>query len=115
MPDEIILNNARIVTAEQVFTGSLRIREGKIADLDTCQSALPEALDLRGDYLMPGLVELHTDNLEKYMSPRPGVDWPSLSAAITHDAQLVSSGITTVFDAVSIGDIDPRETRPRLV
>jgi alpha-D-ribose 1-methylphosphonate 5-triphosphate diphosphatase len=51
------------------------------------------------------LVELHTDNLEKHMAPRPGVDWPPLSAAITHDAQIVASGITTVFDAISVGEI----------
>jgi alpha-D-ribose 1-methylphosphonate 5-triphosphate diphosphatase len=111
MSNELILNNARIVTAEQIFVGSLHIQNGKIADLDTRRSVLPGAQDLCGDYLMPGLIELHTDNLERHMSPRPGVDWPSLSAAITHDAQVISSGITTVFDAVAIGDINPRSTR----
>jgi alpha-D-ribose 1-methylphosphonate 5-triphosphate diphosphatase len=72
---------------------------------------LPQAQDLGGDYLLPGLVELHTDNLEKYMSPRPGVDWPSASAVLTHDAQIVSAGITTVFDALAIGDVNPRGKR----
>ena len=68
-------------------------------------------MDLEGDYLLPGLVELHTDNLEKHMSPRPGVDWPSASAVLTHDAQIVAAGITTVFDALSIGDINPKGKR----
>ncbi len=111
MSAETILTNARIVTARDVFHGSLVVRDGTIADLDESRSALPQALDLEGDYLMPGLIELHTDNLEKHMNPRPGVDWPSLSAIMTHDAQVAASGITTVFDALSIGDINPRGNR----
>ncbi|WP_324733890.1 alpha-D-ribose 1-methylphosphonate 5-triphosphate diphosphatase [Pseudomonas paeninsulae] len=111
MPAEQILTNARVVTAEQAFVGTLVLRDGLIAQVDEGVSGLPQALDLGGDYLLPGLVELHTDNLEKYMSPRPGVDWPSTSAVLTHDAQIVSAGITTVFDALAIGDINPRGKR----
>ena len=37
---------------------------------------------------MPGLVELHTDNLEKHFAPRPGVQWPILAAVMAHDAQI---------------------------
>src|SRR3546814_8459161 len=62
-------------------------------DVSPGGSQLPQAQDLEGDYLMPGLIELHTDNLEKYMNPRPGVDWPSESAVLAHDAQIVSAGI----------------------
>ncbi|QGZ32466.1 alpha-D-ribose 1-methylphosphonate 5-triphosphate diphosphatase [Stutzerimonas stutzeri] len=111
MPAELILSNARVVTADRVIDGTLVIRDGLIAALDEGRSQLPQALDLGGDYLIPGLVELHTDNLEKHMTPRPGVDWPSASAVLTHDAQIVAAGITTVFDALSIGDINPRGKR----
>lgn len=111
MSSEQILSNARIVTAEREFLGSLLLRDGLIAAVDEGASHLPQAQDLGGDYLLPGLVELHTDNLEKHMSPRPGVDWPSTSAVLTHDAQIVAAGITTVFDALSIGDINPRGRR----
>ncbi|WP_313288913.1 alpha-D-ribose 1-methylphosphonate 5-triphosphate diphosphatase [Stutzerimonas nitrititolerans] len=107
MPAEIVLTNARLVTAERVIDGTLVIRDGLIATVEEGRSQLPHAQDLDGDYLLPGLVELHTDNLEKHMSPRPGVDWPSASAVLTHDAQIVAAGITTVFDALSIGDIKP--------
>ncbi|WP_300655341.1 alpha-D-ribose 1-methylphosphonate 5-triphosphate diphosphatase [Pseudomonas sp.] len=111
MPAEQILTNARVVTAEQAFVGTLVLRDGLLAQVEEGVSGLPQALDLGGDYLLPGLVEMHTDNLEKYMSPRPGVDWPSTSAVLTHDAQIVSAGITTVFDALAIGDINPRGKR----
>jgi alpha-D-ribose 1-methylphosphonate 5-triphosphate diphosphatase len=111
MSSEQILSNARVVTAEREFLGTLLLRDGLIAAVDEGASHLPQAQDLGGDYLLPGLVELHTDNLEKHMSPRPGVDWPSASAVLTHDAQIVAAGITTVFDALSIGDINPRGRR----
>ncbi len=62
-------------------------------------------LDLEGDYLIPGLVELHTDNLEKHFIPRTGVSWPcGLSAAMAHDMHMISSGVTTVFDAITAGE-----------
>ncbi|WP_278412284.1 alpha-D-ribose 1-methylphosphonate 5-triphosphate diphosphatase [Stutzerimonas kunmingensis] len=111
MPAEQILSNARLVLADQVIHGSLLIRDGLIADISEGASSLPQAQDLDGALLLPGLVELHTDNLEKHMSPRPGVDWPSASAVLTHDAQIVAAGITTVFDALSIGDINPKGKR----
>ena len=111
MSSEQILSNAHIVTADREFLGSVLLRDGLIAAVDEGASQLAQAQDLGGDYLLPGLVELHTDNLEKHMSPRPGVDWPSASAVLTHDAQIVAAGITTVFDALSIGDINPRGRR----
>jgi alpha-D-ribose 1-methylphosphonate 5-triphosphate diphosphatase len=111
MSVEQIFSNARLVTADRVFLGSLVLRDGLIADVAEGQSRLPQAQDLNGDFLLPGLVELHTDNLERHMTPRPGVDWPSTSAVLSHDAQIIAAGITTVFDAVSIGDVNPKGNR----
>ncbi len=111
MLTEQILTNAQIVGAEQVFHGTVVLRNGLITEVSEGRSRLPQAQDLQGDYLLPGLVELHTDNLEKHLSPRPGVDWPSASAVLSHDAQIISSGITTVFDALSIGDVNPKGKR----
>ncbi|MFA5488295.1 MAG: alpha-D-ribose 1-methylphosphonate 5-triphosphate diphosphatase [Candidimonas sp.] len=113
MLNEQIYTNARIVAADEIIPGSVCVRGGLIQDVGHERCNLPQAVDLQGDYLMPGLVELHTDNLEKYMNPRPGVDWPSASAVLAHDAQIVSAGITTVFDALSIGDISPKGDRMR--
>ena len=111
MSNEIILNNVRMVTADEVVLGSMLIENGIIKAIDSQTSSLPQAQDLHGDYVIPGLVELHTDNLEKFMNPRPGVDWPSMSAIVGHDNQVISSGITTVFDALSVGDISPKGDR----
>lgn len=111
MLNEQILTNAKIVTAARVFTGTVVLRDGWISEVDDSLSQRPQAQNLNGDYLLPGLVELHTDNLEKHLSPRPGVDWPSASAVMSHDAQIIAAGITTVFDALSIGDVNPKGKR----
>src|SRR6202044_168980 len=74
---------------------------GLIADIGSGPSAA--GVDLGGDLLLPGLVELHTDHLERHFTPRPGVQWDPLPAALASDAQLAAAGVTTVLDAVRIG------------
>jgi alpha-D-ribose 1-methylphosphonate 5-triphosphate diphosphatase len=92
--------NGRIVLADEIIEGSVSIADGMIAGIDTGGSI---GEDLEGDYLIAGLVELHTDHLENHYRPRPGVFWDPLAALHAHDTQIAGSGITTVFDAVRIG------------
>ena len=106
-----IIRNARIVTADEEFTGSLTVEDGIIRSVDRGDTSAPGAEDWAGDWLMPGLVELHTDNLEKHLVPRPGVLWNAHSAMMVHDAQCAAAGITTVLDSVVIGDMDQGGTR----
>ena len=106
-----ILTNARIVLDDEVIHGTVTIDRGRIKDVQSGNCRLPEAHDLEGDLLIPGLVELHTDNLEKHMTPRPKTEWPATAALIAHDSQLAVSGITTVFDAIAIGAIFDSSTR----
>lgn len=98
---ERIFTNARVVLEDEVLTGTVHIRDGRIADITTAISPLGE--DLNGDYLLPGLVELHTDHLENHYNPRPGVTWNLTAAIQAHDAQIAASGITTVFDCLRLG------------
>ncbi len=100
---ETVLSNALLVLPDEVIHGSLLIRDGRIEDVS--QGAARTGEDLDGDLLAPGLIELHTDNLERHFQPRPGVAWPPEAAVIAHDGELASVGITTVFDAVRIGSV----------
>jgi len=99
----MIIKNARIVLEDEVIQGSLILKNGNIAGIQHGDTQVAAAIDWNGDYLIPGLVELHTDNMEKYFTPRPSVTWPKHSAIMAHDVQVAASGITTVFDAVSVG------------
>jgi len=105
MTEETILANALLVLQGEVRSGSLCLRDGRIAGIGDGAGVPPDAVDCGGDYLAPGLVELHTDNLERHIQPRPGVDWPHEAAILAHDAELGSVGITTVFDAMRVGSI----------
>jgi alpha-D-ribose 1-methylphosphonate 5-triphosphate diphosphatase len=98
---EQVFSNARIVLEDEIIQGSVLIRDGVIADISEGASRTGE--DFEGDYLIPGLVELHTDHLEQHYSPRPGVTWNKIAAIQAHDAQVASSGITTVFDCLRLG------------
>jgi alpha-D-ribose 1-methylphosphonate 5-triphosphate diphosphatase len=102
---ETILTNARIVTRDEEFLGTILLSDGLITDVSRGVSAAGSALDLDGDYLLPGLIELHTDNLERHFAPRPGVLWHPQSAVLAHDAAVATGGITTVLDAIAIGDV----------
>jgi alpha-D-ribose 1-methylphosphonate 5-triphosphate diphosphatase len=109
----MLIKNARIVTRDEVFTGTVRVEDGKIAELSSGATSAPDAIDWEGDYLLPGLVELHTDNLEKHLVPRPGVHWNIDAAFVIHDAQIAAAGITTVFDALAIGSRESNKVRGR--
>lgn len=110
---ETILTNTALVTPDGVVEGSISIENGRISGISERSSAAASAIDLEGDYLLPGFVELHTDNLEKHFAPRPGVSWPRVPAVLAHDAQLAAAGITTVLDALSVGDLNENSGRLR--
>jgi alpha-D-ribose 1-methylphosphonate 5-triphosphate diphosphatase len=105
MMTDVILANAMLVLPEQTLHGALHIKDGAIASIDHGAGVPAGAIDCEGDLLMPGLIELHTDNLERHIEPRPRVNWPHASAIIAHDGELASTGITTVFDALRVGSI----------
>jgi alpha-D-ribose 1-methylphosphonate 5-triphosphate diphosphatase len=110
MSVETIFANARVVTRDSILDGSVQVRDGVVRSVDAGPA---KGIDLEGDFLLPGLVELHTDNLEKHFSPRPGVRWPGRAAVVAHDAQVAASGITTVFDALALGDVIDGSARVR--
>lgn len=108
---ELIFRNARMVLPDAVQTGCLAVQDGRIAAMDSGSTALAGALDLEGDYLLPGLVEVHTDNFERHLMPRPKVQWAPTPALLAHDAEVAAAGITTVLDALGVGEADTDSLR----
>lgn len=106
-----VFRNARLVLGDEVVEGSLAAAGGTIASIDPGHRQGAVGLDLEGDYLLPGLVEIHTDNFERHLMPRPKVQWAEMPALLAHDAEIAAAGITTVFDALGVGDADPDSLR----
>ncbi len=113
---ESILANARIVTPQAVVDGSLILDDGLITTIEQRDRRWSKSIDCQGDFILPGLIDLHTDNLEQHFAPRPGVRWPSaISAVLAHDREMLGAGVTTVFDALSLGDYDSAGLRKRML
>ncbi|MEM8811581.1 MAG: alpha-D-ribose 1-methylphosphonate 5-triphosphate diphosphatase [Pseudomonadota bacterium] len=96
-----IYDGTRLVLNDRLAIGTLTVENGLIDEVRIDEEV--PAGDLDGDYLMPGLVELHTDHLENHYAPRPSVRWNPVASIQAHDAQVAGSGITTVFDALRLG------------
>ncbi len=120
--DAWFVTNARVVTENSMFTGALAVEGERFGELDIRPDLLRNrdvsdvhTLDFAGDYLLPGLVDLHTDNLERHFRPRPGVYWPDpLAAFLAHDARMVAAGVTTILDSVCAEAFPQEEARIRL-
>ncbi len=112
---ETVLTNARIVLADQVMEGTVVTRGDAIAEIDEGRSGLSAAIDCEGDFLTPGFIELHTDNLERHVMPRPATFWPCEAAVLGHDREIAAAGITTVFNALNVGEVHSRSARVALL
>jgi alpha-D-ribose 1-methylphosphonate 5-triphosphate diphosphatase len=105
MNSETILTNAILVLPAATLAGTIVLHGTSIAAVQPGRSSAPDALDMEGDYLIPGVVDVHTDNLERQVQPRSLARWPSRSAMVAHDAQCAAAGVTTVLDALCLGDL----------
>ena len=99
---DLVMGNTRIVLADRVIErGWVVLADGRIAEIG--EGDAPSASeDARGDLLMPGLIELHTDHLEAHYVPRPKVFWDPIAAVISYNGQLATCGITTVLDSLRV-------------
>ncbi len=102
---ETILTNVILVLPDSTQHGTIVLHDGQITDVQPGVATMPAAIDLERDYLVAGMVDLHTDNLERQVQPRSLARWPSRSAMVAHDAQCAAAGVTTVFDALCLGDL----------
>ena len=105
MTTDTILTNAQLVLRDEVVHGTVVIRGERIIEVQPGRSQLAAAQDLGGEHLIPGIVDVHTDNLERQVQPRANARWPSRSAMLAHDTQTIAAGVTTVLDALCLGDL----------
>ena len=106
---DTVIGNARLVLSDRVIEqGWVAVAAGRIVEFGE-GDAPAGSLDVEGDLLMPGLVELHTDHLEAHVVPRPKVHWDPVAAVISYDAQLATAGITTVLDSLRVWTEDGTE------
>lgn len=105
MMKRLLLTNARVVFANETQEGvAVLIENGKIAALDPASAGDAQTVDLSGRMLMPGMIDLHCDALEKEVEPRPNVHFPLEFACAQADKRNAMAGITTVYHALSFAN-----------
>jgi alpha-D-ribose 1-methylphosphonate 5-triphosphate diphosphatase len=102
----MIIANARVVTPDEVVEGGVVVRHGQIAEvfegdaIRISKSRCDEVINAKSRYLLPGLVDLHGDDLETEISPRPFVRFPVPYALVNLDRKVAACGITTKLHAI---------------
>lgn len=97
-----LLSGARVVLPTETIDGlSILIEDGVIAALDPADTRGAKVMELSGRMLIPGMIDLHCDALEKEVEPRPNVHFPLDFACAQADKRNAAAGITTVFHALS--------------
>jgi alpha-D-ribose 1-methylphosphonate 5-triphosphate diphosphatase len=93
------LSDFELVLPDRVERGSLRIDNGRIAEIQARD--VPGGVRGNGRTLFPGFIDMHGDMIEQELEPRPRVDFPMHVALASLDARLAASGVTTAYAAVS--------------
>ncbi len=106
--------NARLVLPDEVHHGALSTSGGVIEAIDSEQTS-GSSIDIGGDYLIPGIIDVHTDHVETHVHPRSTVQWAFLPALLAHDAVVISGGTTTVFDSLCVGASMKRPERREIL
>jgi len=96
-----IITNAKIVMPDRILNGSVVIENGKIEKITSDKIEGDNIIDAKGKFLLPGLIDIHGDDLEKEISPRPSVNFPMDFALINLDRKTAACGITTKLHAIA--------------
>ena len=110
---DLVLRNAHVVTEGDVIFGDVAVSRGRIEAIDRSRAGSME-VDCQGDYLLPGFIDVHTDNLEKHAIPRESAPWNLPAAVLSHDAMMLGAGVTTVFDSLCAGGVGSKARRDML-
>jgi alpha-D-ribose 1-methylphosphonate 5-triphosphate diphosphatase len=105
---QTLIQNATLVLPDRIVEGGwLLIEDEKILDLGeeaTHPAGADRAIDACAQFLLPGLIDLHCDAIEKLVEPRPNVHFEIQQALAEADWRLAGCGITTEFHAISLDD-----------
>jgi Metal-dependent hydrolase involved in phosphonate metabolism len=103
---DMVIEGCRAVVPSDVIEGaSVYIKEGIIEEISrSATRGCKRKIQADGLYLMPGFIDLHSDAIEREISPRPNVSFPVNIALFELDKRLAASGITTIFHSLSFAE-----------
>ncbi|MHB8072767.1 alpha-D-ribose 1-methylphosphonate 5-triphosphate diphosphatase [Desulfosporosinus fructosivorans] len=108
--NKICIYNAQIILSEKVIMGHILIEGNRISEVT--ESNFPKVkcysdvtmIDAEGCYVMPGMIDLHSDAIEKEIQPRPNTLFPIEMSFYELEKKLAVSGITTMYHSLTLSD-----------
>lgn len=105
------IRNSRAVTPDAIVEDATIVAEdGVVVSITERGPVPPHALDARGAYCLAGLIDSHSDGLERELSPRPGAEFPAAFALVSFEGRVRAAGVTTVYHGVGFEE-DSRKER----
>jgi alpha-D-ribose 1-methylphosphonate 5-triphosphate diphosphatase len=103
---DFIINHCQAILPDCVLEdASVRVEAGIIVEVVQGRTLGP-GLDAGDAWLLPGLVDMHSDAIEKAVEPRPNARFPTEIAVRELDRNLAGCGITTIFHSLSFADME---------
>jgi alpha-D-ribose 1-methylphosphonate 5-triphosphate diphosphatase len=112
---ETRFDDVTLVTTEGAVRGSVTMAQGVFIAVEVEPAGGPRGEPWNGDFLLPGLIDIHTDHVEKHVFPRSHVLWDFATAIMAHDSQVAAGGVTTVFDAICVGAAMQKQERRKIL
>jgi alpha-D-ribose 1-methylphosphonate 5-triphosphate diphosphatase len=104
----------RVVTPDRVFDGGVRIEGDRIVEVGAVDDDADTVVEADGRFVIPGLVDLHGDDIEGHLHPRSGARMTVPMALTSADRANISAGITTKFHAISFEEDEDADRSPEL-
>jgi alpha-D-ribose 1-methylphosphonate 5-triphosphate diphosphatase len=105
-----VVTDARVVTPDGVVEGGVRIEGDRVVAVGDVADDAATVVDAGGRYLLPGLIDLHGDDIESHLFPRSGARMDTHMALAAADRANVAAGVTTKFHAISF-ELDEEQSR----
>jgi alpha-D-ribose 1-methylphosphonate 5-triphosphate diphosphatase len=110
----VAIVDAQIVTPDAVIDGGIRIEGERIVEIGDVESTAQTVFDANGRFVLPGLVDLHGDDIENHLHPRSGTRMSLPMALASADRANIAAGITTKFHAISFEIDETADRSPEL-
>jgi alpha-D-ribose 1-methylphosphonate 5-triphosphate diphosphatase len=100
-----LFTGATVITENEVLEGfDIAVEGDRIAAIGpkgSLRETGSEPVDVAGCYLMPGLIDIHSDYIERMIAPRPTTIIDFELALRFAERELVAHGITTMYHSLS--------------
>lgn len=115
--ESLIVENGSLILPDRIVEGGcLLVENGRIKEAGSRVNNPRQdvrRIDASGCLVIPGLIDLHSDALERELEPRPNAFFPTEMVLLELDRKLAAVGITTMYHAISFaeGEIGTRSNK----